>query len=318
MSDWKAGEHHSFAVEESHPNVRIDAYLATRFPVVSRGTIQRLLKQRDILVNGVPAKTTYNPRAGDKIDVSWPEPKPSNALPQDIPLNVIFEDENLLILNKAPGMVVHPSAGHEDGTLVNALLHHCEGQLSGIGGVSRPGIVHRLDLDTSGCMVVAKNDVTHISLSEQFAGRDVRKVYRALVCGKMQEARREVRASIARHPSHRKRMAVTDGSGRDAWTTFEVVEWFADATLINAHLHTGRTHQIRVHGLHIDHPVVGDAVYGKRFNHRFRDSTGIEVSRQLLHAWRLSFTHPKTREVVAFEAEMPADMNACLSRLRNA
>lgn len=311
-----AGETLSFTIEESHPHERLDAYLKTRFPVVSRGTIQRLLKQKDILINGVPAKPTYHPKAGDKVEVTWPEPKPARAQPEDIPLDILFEDGDLLVLNKPPGIVVHPSAGHEEGTLVNALLHHCEGQLSGIGGVSRPGIVHRLDQDTSGCLVVAKNDVTHLSLSQQFAGRDVKKVYKALLCGSIEKDRGDVRAAIARHPSHRKRMAVTDGGGRDAWTTYEVVERLRESTLINAHLHTGRTHQIRVHCLHIGHPLVGDAVYGKRYNNRFREATGYVAPRQLLHAWKIGFTHPVTGEPVAFEAAIPQDLKNALSVLR--
>jgi 23S rRNA pseudouridine1911/1915/1917 synthase len=238
-------------VAESAPGERLDSYLRSKLPEVSRGTIQRLIENRDILVNGKPAKPTSHPRAGDEIRVRWPPAVPATAQAQDIPLDVLFEDDSLLVINKPPGMVVHPSAGHGDHTLVNALLHHCAGKLSGIGGVARPGIVHRLDRDTSGCLVVAKHDATHLNLSEQFAGRQVEKIYQAIVCGVVTREKGEIRAAIARHPTHRKRMAVTDGTGREAWTSYRVLERLREATRVEATLHTGRTHQVRVHFKHI-------------------------------------------------------------------
>ncbi|HWF18074.1 MAG TPA: RluA family pseudouridine synthase, partial [Verrucomicrobiae bacterium] len=211
-------------VEASRPSERLDVYLRGIFPVVSRGTIQRLIEQGHIRVNGQTVKATHHPCRGEQIEVHWPEARPAEAQPEKMELDILFEDENLLVLNKPPGLVVHPAAGHEEHTLVNALLHHCAGQLSGIGGVARPGIVHRLDKETSGCMVVAKNDAAHLGLAEQFAGRTLEKIYHAIVCGEVPRESGEIRAAIARHPTHRKRMAVTDGSGREAWTSYRVLE----------------------------------------------------------------------------------------------
>ena len=205
-----------FIIEKTLSHERLDTFLRSRFPTISRGAIQRLIEQGDIRVDGNPVKATHHPRAGEKVEIHWPAARSATARPQELPLVILFEDDDLLVLNKAPGMVVHPSAGHEESTLVNALLHHCAGQLSGIGGVARPGIVHRLDKETSGCLVVAKNDPTHLALSAQFAGREVEKVYHAIVCGTVTPAKGDIRAAIARHPTHRKRMAVTDGSGREA------------------------------------------------------------------------------------------------------
>jgi len=265
-------------------------------------------------VNGRHARATQSPRAGDRIEIHWPEPRPAEALPQAMELDVLYEDDRLLVLNKPPGLVVHPSAGHEDGTLVNALLHHCAGRLSGIGGVARPGIVHRLDKDTSGCLVVAKDDGAHAGLAAQFAGRDLEKVYQAVVCGRVERDAGEIRAAIARHPSHRKRMAVSSG-GREAWTTYRVRERWAAATWIEAHLHTGRTHQIRVHCQHLGHPVLGDATYGARPSGRVTEQTGYTAPRQLLHAWRLAFRHPSDGCILRFEAPLPGDFLEALEVL---
>jgi len=311
-----SAEETHLTVGQSLPHGRLDTYLRTRFPALSRGTIQRLIEQGDIRVGGRTVKPTHTPRAGEQIEIRWPPTRPPSAQPQEIPLDILFEDDDLLVLNKAPDVVVHPSAGHEDGTLVNALLHHCQGHLSGIGGVSRPGIVHRLDKETSGCLVVAKNDVTHLALSGQFAGREIRKLYHAIVCGVMTTEQGEVRAAIARHPTHRKRMAVTDGTGRDAWTSYRVLERLPEATLLEATLHTGRTHQVRVHFQHLGFPLVGDATYGKRQNQRLAELTGVTAPRQMLHAWKLVFKHPRTAKALAFEAPWPADFEGVLSALR--
>ena len=193
----------TIVVAQSLPSQRLDLFLRAQFPTVSRGAIQRLIEQGHIRIDGQTVKATHHPRAGEQIEVRWPEPEPCEARPEAIPLAILFEDADLLVLDKPPGLVVHPAAGHQDHTLVNALLHHCHGQLSGIGGVARPGIVHRLDKDTSGCLVVAKNDATHVALAAQFAQRHVHKLYLALVCGEMQIGSGEIRAAIARHPSHR-------------------------------------------------------------------------------------------------------------------
>jgi len=221
-----------------------------------------------------------------------------------------------ILLNKAPGVVVHPSAGHEEHTMVNALLHHCAGRLSGIGGVVRPGIVHRRDKDTSGCLLVAKSDAAHLALAEQFAGRTMEKIYHAIVCGEVPNDAGEIHAAVARHPSHRKRMAVTDGRGREAWTSYRVLERLRGATLVEASLHTGRTHQIRVHFQHLGFPVAGDTVYGKRPNARLAELTGHLAPRQMLHARRLGFTHPITGKKVVFEAPWPEDFKAALEAWR--
>jgi 23S rRNA pseudouridine1911/1915/1917 synthase len=268
-------------------------------------------------VNGQPVKPTHHPRAGEVVTVEWPAPKVAEALPQEMPLEILFEDPDLIVLNKAPDLVVHPAAGHEDGTLVNALLHHCQGQLSGIGGVARPGIVHRLDKDTSGCLVVAKNDTAHMALAEQFAGRNVEKVYEAIVCGLLRREAGDIHAAIARHPSHRKRMAVDEG-GREAWTSYRVLARLNSATHVEALLHTGRTHQIRIHFQHLGHPLVGDDVYGKRQNVRLKELTRYTAPRQMLHARKLAFTHPRSGKHIAFEAPLPEDFTAALRALRAA
>jgi 23S rRNA pseudouridine1911/1915/1917 synthase len=303
-------------VEKTLPHERLDAFLRSQFTAFSRGAIQRLIGQGNILVDGSPVKATHHPRAGEKIEIRWPSATPATAQPQELPLDILFEDDDLVVLNKPPGMVVHPSAGHEESTLVNALLHHCAGQLSGIGGVARPGIVHRLDKETSGCLVVAKNDPTHLALSAQFAGREVEKVYHAIVCGTVTPEKGDIRASIARHPTHRKRMAVTDGSGRDAWTSYHVLERLREATLVEADLHTGRTHQVRVHFKHIGFPVVGDATYGNRQNKRLTELTGYTAPRQILHAHKLAFKHPHTGKRMSFVAAWPQDFKEALAALR--
>src|SRR5882724_13505889 len=229
----------SLIIDKTLPDGRLDVYLRGKFPAASRGAIQRLIEEGYILVNGNKVKPTHTPRVGEQVQVTWPEARPAEALAEEMPLEILFEDDVLLVLNKAAGMVVHPAAGHEQHTLVNALLHHCEGQLSGIGGVARPGIVHRLDKDTSGCLVVAKNDDTHLALSAQFAGRSVDKTYQAIVCGEIQRDRGEIRAAIARHSSHRKRMAVDEDVGRPARTTYNLLERLKAATLVEAVIHTG-------------------------------------------------------------------------------
>jgi 23S rRNA pseudouridine1911/1915/1917 synthase len=307
----------NFTVEKSLPYGRMDTYLREKFPAVSRGALQRLMEQGHILVNGHTVKPTHSPRAGEQIEVHWPEAIPAEAQPEEIPLTILFEDQSLLVLNKPAGLVVHPGAGHEDHTLVNALLHHCQGSLSGIGGVARPGIVHRLDKDTSGCLVVAKNDETHVALSVQFAKRQVQKIYNAIVCGELVRESGEIRAAIARHPSHRKRMAARDDdSGRAAHTSYRVLEKLNSATFVEAQIHTGRTHQVRVHFQFLGYPVVGDETYGARQNKKLTELTGYEPPRVLLHARELSFIHPHMEEQMSFEAPLPEDFRDALKSLR--
>lgn len=302
-------------VERSLPNGRLDTFLREQFPDVSRGTIQRLLEEGHITVNGKPAKPNHAPRAAEQIEITWPDPKPAEARPEEIPLDILFEDDDLLVINKSAGLVVHPAAGNEEHTLVNALLHHCAGNLSGIGGVVRPGIVHRLDKDTSGCLVVAKNDPTHLALSEQFAGRTITKTYCAIVCGAVLQQAGEISGGIARHETDRKKMTVTD-KGREARTGFKVLERFKHATFVEAYLYTGRTHQIRVHFHHGGFPIVGDEVYGQRQNVKLREQTGYKARRQLLHAQKLTFIHPKTGKEKSCEAPLPKDFQDALTILR--
>jgi 23S rRNA pseudouridine1911/1915/1917 synthase len=307
----------NFTVEQSLPGGRLDVFLREKFPATSRGALQRLIEQGHIRVNGKTVKPTHSPRAGETIEIHWLEPRPAEAQPEAMPLDILFEDKSLLVLNKPAGLVVHPAAGHEEHTLVNALLHHCRGSLSGIGGVARPGIVHRLDKETSGCVVVAKNDETHLALSKQFAERRVEKIYNAIVCGELARQSGEIRAAIARHPSHRKRMAVRDdGSGRAAHTSWRVLEKLDSATFVEARIHTGRTHQIRVHFQFLGHPVAGDATYGAKQNKKLTELTGYEPPRVLLHARELSFIHPRTEKEMNFESPLPEDFRAALKKLR--
>jgi 23S rRNA pseudouridine1911/1915/1917 synthase len=306
----------SFVIERSLPTERLDTFLRRRYPAVSRSTLQRLIEQGHITLNGSRTKPTHSPKAGETVRIHWPEARASEVLAEDIPLDILFEDDALLVLNKPPGLVVHPAAGHDRHTLVNALLHHCRGQLSGIGGVARPGIIHRLDKDTSGCMVVAKSDATHVALSNQFAGRSVGKRYHAIVCGELDHTRGEIRAGIARHPTHRKRMAVNDDRGRTAKTSFTVLERLNSATLVEAVLHTGRTHQVRVHFQYLGHPLVGDMTYGQRQNRRFSELTHCTAPRQMLHARELTFTHPRSAERMTFQSPWPQDFEETLQQLR--
>ena len=305
-----------FTIEKTLPSQRLDSWLRARFPAVSRGALQRLIHEGHIRVNGRKVKPTHTPRAREQVEVHWPEARPAQAQPEEMALEILYEDDALLVLNKPPGLVVHPAAGHEEHTLVNALLHHCAGELSGIGGVARPGIVHRIDKDTSGCLVVAKNDDAHLALSAQFASRKVEKIYHAIVCGELPRDRGEVRAAIARHPSHRKRMAVDPASGRAARTTYHALERLTGSTLIKAVLHTGRTHQIRVHFQFLGFPLVGDATYGNRQNEKLTELTGYQAPRQMLHAFQLGFIHPRTAKHICLEAPLPADFLNALAALR--
>lgn len=304
-------------VTKSLPAERLDAFLRRELPAVSRGAIQRLIEQGCIRVNGHTVKPTHSPRAGETVLIEWPEVRPPEARAEDIPLQVLYEDDALLVLNKPAGLVVHPAAGHEEHTLVNALLHHCKGRLSGIGGVARPGIVHRLDKETSGCMVVAKGDETHVALSAQFASREVEKTYLAIVCGTMSREEGNIRAAIARHPSHRKRMAVRDDArARPAHTSYRVIERLRESTLVEAMIHTGRTHQIRVHFQHLGFPVAGDATYGARPGRRLAELTGYEAPRVMLHSHKLAFIHPRSGKRVHFQAAWPLDFEEALRFLR--
>ncbi len=285
-------------VPPNEARLRLDQFLAKRLPEFSRSRLQQLIRDRFVRLNNSTTRPRHIVRGGDKIELTEPPPEKIETLPEAIPLEILFEDDDLIIINKPAGLVVHPGAGHREHTLVNALLNHCAA-LSGIGGKERPGIVHRLDKDTSGCLVVAKNDVTHRDLSKQFAARTVEKIYLALVAGKLPKTAGVIEEKIGRHPVHRKRMSATTFRGRAAKTEYRVVRSSDRASLVECRLYSGRTHQIRVHLHHLGHPVLGDKVYAPRLTKDF--------PRQMLHAWKLGFRHPRTEEWKSFEAPLPDD-----------
>ncbi|MFN8483577.1 MAG: RluA family pseudouridine synthase [Anaerolineae bacterium] len=298
------------SVAPSAVGERLDKYLADARPDLSRSAIQRLIKDGDILVNGHPAKASQRVAAHDRVSVRVPPPQPLDAVPApQIAVDILYQDADLLVINKPAGLVVHPAHGHSDDTLVNALLAHVP-DLAGIGGVQRPGIVHRLDKDTSGLLLVAKNDRAQQALQAQFKGRSVDKVYLALVEGRVALPRGRIDAPIGRDPRERTKMAVVP-DGRPAQTEFRVLETLDDTTLVEAHLLTGRTHQARVHLASIGHPIVGDRVYGRR-------KARAGVTRQLLHAYRLAFDLPATGERVEFTAPVPEDFRQALVALGSA
>jgi 23S rRNA pseudouridine1911/1915/1917 synthase len=297
---------------------RLDRYLTRQLPAHSRAYLQQLIEQKRILVDGRATKPGYRLRAGDRITVSLPPPKPSGVLPEPIPLDVLYEDTHLLVVNKPAGMVVHPSPGNASGTLVNALLAHCT-YLSGIGGIERPGIVHRLDKDTSGAIVAAKDDATHRGLARMFAERRVKKLYLAIVRGDIVDAEGVIDAAVGRHPVHRQKMSTHTRVGRQAVTEFRVLERFGLYTLVELRPRTGRTHQIRVHMAAVGHPLLGDPTYGRCRKEPQRSSREHQLSgfrRQALHAWVLGFVHPATGEWLECRAPLPADLEHLLADLR--
>ena len=290
-------------VSANEAKLRLDQFLAKRLPEFSRSRLQQLIRDGFVRLNNSTSRPRQIVRAGDKIEVTEPPLEKIDVRPEPIPLDVIFEDDDLIVINKPSGLVVHPGVGHREHTLVNALLNHCA-TLSGIGGKERPGIVHRLDKETSGCLVVAKNDAAHRELSKQFAARTVEKIYLALVAGKLPKTAGVIEGKIGRHPVHRKRMSATTLRGRAAKTEYRAVRSSDRATLIECRLHSGRTHQIRVHLHHLGHPVLGDKVYAPRLAKDF--------PRQMLHAWKLGFRHPRTEEWKNFEAPLPDDFAAAI------
>ena len=291
-------------VPKEHARARLDLFLAQHLPEFSRSRIQQLIRAGCIRRNGTTTRPHQLTRTGDEIEVTQPPPEKLEVTPEAIPLEILYEDDDLIVINKPAGMTVHPGAGHREHTLVNALLHHCR-SLSGIGGKERPGIVHRLDKETSGCLVAAKNDVAHRELSKQFAARTVEKIYLALVAGKLREQTGVIEQKIGRHPVHRQRMSVLSSRGRAARTEYRVVRSSKQASLVECKLHSGRTHQIRVHLHHLGHPVLGDKIYGPRFAKDF--------PRQTLHAWKLGFSHPRTGEWKNFDAPLPDDFNRAIT-----
>lgn len=284
--------------------MRLDLFLVKSLPEFSRSRIQQLIRAGFVRVRGATMRPHQSVRFGDEIEVTEPPPEKIQTEPEAIPLTILYEDDDLIVINKAAGMTVHPGAGQREHTLVNALLHHCS-TLSGIGGKERPGIVHRIDKETSGCLVVAKNDAAHRELSKQFTARTVEKIYLALVAGKLRNQAGVIENKIGRHPVHRQRMSVSSPRGRAAKTEYRVLRSSEQASLVECRLHSGRTHQIRVHLHHLGNPVLGDKMYAPKFAKDF--------PRQMLHAWKLGFQHPRTREWKSFEASLPDDFNLAIA-----
>jgi 23S rRNA pseudouridine1911/1915/1917 synthase len=318
--------HIELEVAAADSGLRLDVYLAKKLPWLSRNRIQQLIEQ-----GAVQTSASSTPRSKDKVEkgmyiaVAIPPPRPAEPQPQDIPLDVVYEDEDLLVLNKPAGLVVHPGAGNPDGTLVNALLARL-GKLSGIGGVERPGIVHRLDKDTSGLMLVAKNDLSHRRLSDALMRREIHRIYWAIVLREPRDKIGTIDAPIARHPANRTKMAVVRNGGRHAVTHYRVIERFHGFALVECRLETGRTHQIRVHMASLGHPVLGDPCYGGDIGRACQLVppknqalvNGLKkVERQLLHARSIEFAHPRTGNIMQFEAPLPADFLETLEVLRS-
>ena len=289
--------------------VRIDKYLAEQLPDITRSYLQKLLKDGSVQMNGKPVKTSTKTAAGAVIELTIPEPEEPEILPEDIPLDILYEDSDVILINKPKDMVVHPAAGHYTGTLVNALMYHCKGDLSGINGVLRPGIVHRIDKDTTGVLIVCKNDKAHNALAEQLKEHSITRKYRAIVCGNLKEDEGTVDAPLGRHPQDRKKMAIVRTGGKRAVTHYQVLERFGNYTYIECQLETGRTHQIRVHMASLGHPLLGDEVYG-------RVKSPFKLEGQTLHAMVLGFIHPTTGEYMEFEAPLPEYFEKLLEKLR--
>ncbi|MCK4236066.1 MAG: RluA family pseudouridine synthase [Candidatus Krumholzibacteria bacterium] len=316
--------HFSFLVDEEGGGERLDRYLSEQMPKLSRSRIQKAVRAGDVLVDGETAvKPSSRVHMGECIELAFSPPRQPEICPEEIPIDIVYEDDYLLVVNKQAGMVVHPAPGHESGTLVHALLAHCK-DLSGIGGVLRPGIVHRLDGGTSGLLVVAKSDEVHIALSRQLMKREVKRVYLALVWGEMPSSSGTIDLPVGRSPRDRKKMAVVPVRGREAVTSYYVLDTFKPFQYTQVKLGTGRTHQIRVHLSHIGHPVLGDSIYGGRrirrgaLSKKEFETAGKALSlieRQALHAGELSFVHPETGEEITCQAPLPADFRSVLELL---
>ena len=298
-----------FTVDDTQAGERIDKFLCANITTLTRSAVQKVIDSGTVTVGGIAVTKNYKVRAGDKIAVQMPQNRELDVEPQNIPLDIRYEDDDLLVVNKPKGMVVHPAPGNPDGTLVNALLYHCKGSLSGINGVIRPGIVHRIDKDTSGLLVVAKTDFAHLSLAEQVAAHSFSREYQTVVYGRMNTESGTVDAPIGRHPTDRKKMAVTQKNSKHAVTHFFVETQYRDFTHLRVQLETGRTHQIRVHMAYIGHPVAGDPVYGPK-------KVITSLGGQCLHAGHIGFKHPRTRQKIEIDSELPEYFEAFLRGLR--
>ncbi len=298
-----------FTVDDTQAGERIDKFLCANITTLTRSAVQKVIDSGTVTVGGISVTKNYKVRAGDKIAVQMPQNRELDVEPQNIPLDIRYEDDDLLVVNKPKGMVVHPAPGNPDGTLVNALLYHCKGSLSGINGVIRPGIVHRIDKDTSGLLIVAKTDFAHLSLAEQIAAHSFSREYQTVVYGRMNTESGTVDAPIGRHPTDRKKMAVTQKNSKHAVTHFFVETQYRDFTHLRVQLETGRTHQIRVHMAYIGHPVAGDPVYGPK-------KVITSLGGQCLHAGHIGFKHPRTRQIIEVDSELPEYFEAFLRGLR--
>ena len=301
-------DNYTFVVQNA--GVRIDRFLTDNIPEITRSAVQKIIDEANVTVNGEVVPKNYKCKAGDNVDVTVPDAKPLEAVGQNIPIDIVYEDEHLLVVNKPKGMVVHPANGNPDGTLVNALLYHCGDSLSGINGVIRPGIVHRIDKDTSGLLIVAKSDKAHIGLAQQIKDHSFSRAYEAVVYGNIKEDSGTVCQPIGRDTKDRKRMAVTMKNSKPATTHYEVIKRYGDFTHVRCVLETGRTHQIRVHMAYLGHPVVGDAVYGPR-------KVITRLNGQCLHAKHIGFVHPVTNEYLEFESDLPEYFTSFLNYLEN-
>jgi len=299
-----------FLVDDAFNGERIDVFLAERLEGKTRSSVQKMIADGMVKLNGNVASKNAKLKSTDRVEVVLPEPKELDVTPQDIPLDIVYEDDDLLVVNKPKGMVVHPAAGNENNTLVNALLYHCRDSLSGINGVIRPGIVHRIDKDTSGLLIVAKNDASHINLAKQIEEHSFTRLYHAVVYGNIKEENGTIKTLIGRHPKDRKKMAVLSNDGREAVTHFRVLERFEGFTYLELKLETGRTHQIRVHMASIGHPVAGDPVYGPK-----KVITALDG--QCLHAKVIGFIHPKTGEYLEFDSDLPEVFTRFLEKHRH-
>ncbi len=297
----------SFTIYENSAGLRIDKWLSENETSLTRSAIQKLIEDGNVLINSNKVNKNYKLRIDDKVDVTIPDPVELDVKAQDLPLEFIYQDEDLAIINKPKGMVVHPAAGNPDGTLVNALMYHCKGQLSGINGVIRPGIVHRIDKDTSGLLIIAKNDFAHVNLAQQIKQHSFSREYQAIVCGKVREYSGTINAPIGRDKKDRKKMCITDHNSKEAVTHYEVIQELKNSTLVKFKLETGRTHQIRVHSTYVGHSVYGDGVYGKAIK---------GVQGQCLHAKTIGFVHPRTGEYLEFDSELPEYFKTILNKLR--
>ena len=301
--------HYSFTLQPEDSGQRLDKWLQLQLPDMTRSAVQKLIEQGNVTRNGIVVSKNGKGNSGDVIEFMVPQPKPLEVTAQDIPLDILYEDNDLLVVNKPKGMVVHPAAGNDDGTLVNALLHHCGDSLSGINGIIRPGIVHRIDKDTSGLLIVAKNDIAHQGLAQQIKEHSFTRIYEAVVYGNMKREEGTVDAPIGRHPTDRKRMAVTDKNSRNAVTHYKVLKRYDGFTHVQLKLETGRTHQIRVHMAYIGHPVAGDTVYGVK-------KVITSLNGQCLHARVIGFVHPITEEYIEITSELHVYFTQFLSKLR--